>query len=1192
MKNTTWKNIRRDIFSSFSRFIAIFAITALGAGFFAGLSAVGPDMEATANNYYANSNLMDFSFLSSLGFTADDVNAVKAETGISAVEAAYRLDLLVEVSGEEEVFRFHSLPEDCSGENSSYISQLTLVEGRFPEKSGECIIGNTARTAEGKGLQIGGTITVLFKNDKNMLEMITPKVFTVVGRVNSPRYLTKFLGTTSVGTGTISNFLYISISDFEGEYYTELLITVDKQGISNFNTDSYQDLVTGKTAAFEAFGNLRAQIRYDDIYAQGQKTLDEGRAEYDENYQAYLAARKNAERQFADAQQEINDNRAKLQQAKDTLATGKAEIEANSKTIASGWQEVNSSAQTLSANRNTLVQKDAEYNAGLQQYRENLALYQQNKAAYDNALADVYQLSAETASLPAQLEALDSAAAGLPDTAEPFQNTADSILQTVVHVSAFLADSSDAAPLKQQLDDLVSTYQALPQDENHDTAAYALLQNVAPLQPPMAQALSSGQAALTAREPALAEAAEQLRNAKSRLDTADAQLQSGWQQLENGEAQLYEAKQRLFAGEAQQNAAKQQIADAEIEISKGEVQLQEGKEKLAAEEEKAEKEFADAAQKLANTKIELAEGQEVLNKLDLPKWYVFSRESGISGYSGFWSDIRRIKAIGKVITPFFFLVAALVCLTTMTRMVEEERTQTGTKKALGYGKFSIAFKYIFYAGIACIAGSVVGIAAGMYLFPNVIFDAYRLLYKMPDLVMASNWNLAFFSAAISVLCILAATIGASYAELVCAPSDLMRPKAPAAGKRVLLERIPFLWNRLSFSWKVTMRNLLRNKRRFLMTIVGVLGCTALVVTGFGLKDCISGIASVQYQGIYKYDYEITLKNSVNPEDASELNSLLPEIGPALYVQTTSVNPSSEKTASTTLDTSIVVLYHAEMAEDFFSLRNRKTQTTLVLPEQGAVVTEKLAAKLQLKVGDNLHLQTTETDGTEKEGDFIVFGITENYVGHAVYLSAPAYQNGFGYAPEYNGLRLLIRQQSSAAASPGPENPPQKQRDIYLEKLVNTQNVAAAMDINVIMDSVDNMLNSLNALVLLILGCAALLAFVVLYNLTNINITERTREIATLKVLGFYDREVSAYIYRENIMLTLIGICVGLLAGNWLTAFVLTVAEIDDVVFRKNITPMSFFLSAVITLSITLFVNLVMEKRLRRVNMVESLKSAE
>lgn len=1189
MKKTTLKNIGRDIFSSFSRFIAIFAITALGAGFFAGLSAVGPDMEATADEYYSKTKLMDFSLLSSMGFTSEDVTALRAQTDVSAVEPAHRLDFLADLGNGEEVFRFHSLPQNHDADNSGYLSQLTLAEGRLPENPGECVLGSTAYTQANIDSLLGSTITILPKNDEDSLEMLKTTAFTIVGTVRSPRYVTKFLGTTSLGTGNLSNYLYISEDDFNSEVYTELLLTVNKDNVAGFNTDAYKTLVEEKKASLETFGETRAQVRYDEIYVEAKEKLDEGQTEYDEGMQDYLDGKKEAEQQFADAQKEIDDNTAKLKQAKADIETGQAEIASASQTITNGWNEVNENEKTLSDSRSTLTQKESEYAAGLQQYWNNLALYQQNKAAYDSAAETIGLLSTGVSALPQQLAYLDQAYAGLPDTAENFQSTAEGILQTLGGASVFFAQSADAAPLKAQLDGIVSGYQAIPQDENYYTNAYTLLQNTAALQPAMEQGLSGAKAALTEQAPALAEAAAQLDAAKATLDSANSQLQQGWGQLEDGEAQLANAKAQLVQGQADLEAAREKLRSGEAELTDGETKLQEGKETLAAERKKADKELAEAHEKLAEAKTELDDGRETLADLENPKWYVFTRESGTSGYSGYWADIQRISAIARVITPFFFLVAALVCLTTMTRMVEEERTEIGTKKALGYSKFAIAFKYIFYAGFACLSGAAVGIFAGLQLFPKVIFDAYRILYSMPDLTSSGNWGIALFSAGISVVCIMTATVAACYSELFSVPSELMRPKAPAAGKRVLLERIPPLWNRLTFSWKVTIRNLFRNKRRFLMTIIGVLGCTALVVTGFGLRDCISGIAPIQYGGIYRYDYEITLMDSADPAADSSLNTLLPEIGEALYIQTTSVNPSSAKASSINLDTSLVVLQdNAAIVEDFITLRNRKTQSPLAPTEDGVVVSEKLATKLQLQPGDILHLKTTETDGTEKQGDFPVIGIAENYVGHMVYMSGTAYQKGFGLSPEYNGVRVLM-----APASADTSDEAQKAlRDSYLEKLVETDNVAAAVDISVIMDNVDDMLSSLNAVVWLILGSAALLAFVVLYNLTNINITERMREIATLKVLGFYDREVSSYIYRENILLTLIGIAIGLFAGRWLTIFVMTAAEIDDVMFRLHIEPVSFLLSIAITLGITLFVNLVMEKRLRSVDMVESLKSAE
>ncbi len=533
----------------------------------------------------------------------------------------------------------------------------------------------------------------------------------------------------------------------------------------------------------------------------------------------------------------------------------------------------------------------------------------------------------------------------------------------------------------------------------------------------------------------------------------------------------------------------------------------------------------------------------------------------------------RDRAIAVVFPVFFFLVAALVALTTLTRMVEEERGLIGTMKALGYSRGAIAWKYILYAGSATIAGCLFGLLIGMWLFPTVIWGAYGILYILPPLLTPFNPLYASIAAVAAVACTMLATAGACWGTLREAPARLMMPKAPKAGKRIFLERITFLWSRLSFTHKVTARNLIRYKKRFFMTVIGIAGCTALLVTGFGLRDSIGEITEKQFGELYQYNVSIGLKEADALSDEDLLAFLSDKTLVADYLPV--AQESGEVAAGElSVDINLYVPQDTARLPDFLRLRNRKSGETVALTDETALLTEKAADKLGLAVGDTV----TVTDADGREAAVPIGGIVENYVQGYLYMTPALYEQCFGETPDYTMLAAQLAEGAS--------------HDALSEPLLKTGLVSAVSFTEDIQKSFSDVVGSIDYIVMVLIICAGLLAFVVLYNLTNINITERQKEIATIKVLGFYDGEVAAYIYRETAILSLIGTAVGLVLGIFLHAFVVRTAEVEMVMFGRSIHALSYILAAVLTLFFSLLVNLVMNRKLRAVDMVESLKAGE
>ncbi|HEY2494090.1 MAG TPA: FtsX-like permease family protein [Paenibacillus sp.] len=556
-----------------------------------------------------------------------------------------------------------------------------------------------------------------------------------------------------------------------------------------------------------------------------------------------------------------------------------------------------------------------------------------------------------------------------------------------------------------------------------------------------------------------------------------------------------------------------------------------------------------------------------------PKWVILDRNSNVS-YASFSVNAKKIAAIATVFPIFFFLVAALVSLTTMTRMVEEERTQIGTLKALGYSKGAIMYKYIIYCGLASILGSVIGLLAGFQLLPTVIWDAYALMYHLPNFVTQFSWGFAITASVLAILCTMAATISACHLSLKEKPATLMLPRAPKAGKRIFLERIHFIWSRMKFTHKATARNLIRYKKHFFMTVLGIAGCTALIVTGFGLSDSVRKIANTQFDEIIQYDLLIGLDETEHTD--TPLNDFLNDAEQVnRYTEVFSEIGSAKRNGENATAT-IYVPKESTALQEVMILRERKSGDDIIFNDSSVIVTEMLANTLNIQTGDTFTLENADGEAAE----FVLSGITENYVGSYLYINQADYASAFGGKLTYNTLMV---QTSITDAS---------QQDAALTKILTNDAVTSAVFMEQTKKSFDNLLSSINFVVVVLIMAAGALAIIVLYNLTNININERRKELATLRVLGFHNKEVAGYIFRETTILSIIGTLVGLLLGVLLHGFVIRTAETTDLMFGRNITITSFVLSAAVTLLFSFIVDLIMYQKLRKIEMVDSMKAID
>ena len=1234
------KDTLRAVTHSWSRFVALLVIVALGTGFYSGLRTTAPDMRATVDRYYDENRFMDARLVSTFGFTEEDVESIRGTEGVANVMPGYSADALVRMDGQDVATRIHSLPADTSGTNGDYLNRPVVLEGRMPENDGECVLSNPPLSGE-DGVQIGDTVTVE-EMDGEIDDTFSRRTFTVVGFVRSPYYVSASLGSSTVGSGQLSRYMYVPEADFCAEYYTDLHLTVEGADALNTFSDEYDAYVEPVLDRLETLADERAEIRYEDIRADAQAELDDAEQTYEEEkakaeqelddaYQELLDGEQEIqenEQKLADGEQaladgrtelddgwaELADGRAELQDAYNELVDAQAEVDDGRAQLEEGWAEYEAGRQELSDARAAWEEGKAEYDQGLADYEDGLAKYQDGLAAYESEKADAerqladaerqlssaqQQLSSGRRQLEEKRPAYEQAVAGLPAV-----QAAVSRMEAAVAAGSITADTEINMPgygqislnglraLETQMQDGIREFESaeakLEQGQrelNSGRASYesqkqAAEQGFAEAEQELADAkaelddakaqldeaaaeIESGRLELEDGQAELDSGRAELEENQQALDDAQKEIDDGWAQYFDGQKELDAAEQDLNSGEEEWAASQQELLDGKAELEDGKCELEEGWQEYEDGKREADEELADAYQ-------QLQDGRDELAKLERPDWYVLGRSANV-GFASFDGDAGRMESLSTVFPTVFFLVAALVALTTMTRMVEEERGVIGAYQALGYGRLRIASKYLFYAAVPSILGSVLGILIGNETLPRICWSAYLMMYDAPQLTVVFQPLYNFVGAAASIACTLGATAIACRSSLRETPAALLQPKAPKAGRRILLERITPVWKRLKFTQKVTCRNLFRYRRRLFMTLVGIAGATALLLTGFGIKDSISGIVENQYQGIYRYDTVVSLTDEGLSDGAREV---LDGSGFSGWME--AFKESADVTAGDeTVSAYLFVPEETDRLSQFITLRDRRTKEPVAFGEDSVLITEKLSHLLGVGVGDTISIENE----SGRSVSFTVTGITENYVYHYVYISKELYEQEMNEEAEPNEVEAIC------TADEG-------QREQLLTELQRQEGVSTAGFTEEISASFEDLVESLNSIIVVIIICAGALAFVVLYNLTNINVTERERELATIKVLGFRDGEVAGYIYRETTLLMLMGCAIGLVFGIVMHQFVIQTVEVEMVMFGRTVQPLSFVWSALLTILFAVIVDAAMYPKLKRIDMVESLKSVD
>ena len=973
-------------------------------------------------------------------------------------------------------------------------------------------------------------------------------------------------------------------------------------------TDGKQQLADGRKQIEDGWSQLNsAKQQVEDGLSQlnaARSQLADSEAQINEKQSELTAGYE----QLTAAKQQVSDGEAQLREAEKTLESKQAELD-------SGREQLETGKNTIKETKAALTGQKEQCEAGLVQVSEGESQISSSEEALSGQQAQLDELTSQKEALSSQaaeLQAQYDAGAEAGKTEEELAELSTQIQTLNGQISAMeeqinagqtqingaqaelTAKKSELAQTRAELESSLGQinegFSQIKEQEETLSGTEAQLNEGQEELDKGKKELETKKAELSAAKEEIAANQATLDDGQSQLDSARAQLSSGRQQLEEKQAQLNAGQaeiqantEKLTSSQAELDVNEQKLLDGEKEIRENEQKLKDAKKDLEDAKKKlsdGKKEYQDgkkeADDKIAEAQQKIEDAQKEVDDIETPEWIVTDRND-LPEYSDFGDNAERLKNIGKVFPMIFFLVAALISLTTMTRMVEEQRTQIGTMKALGYGKASIASKYLSYAFLATVGGSIAGVLFGEKVLPFIIIQAYGIMYWNIGDHMQLDYELqyALIASGAAVICTMGATLFSCAKTLAETPASLMRPPAPKEGKRILIERISFIWKHLSFSWKSSMRNLFRYKKRLFMTIFGIAGSMGLMLVGFGLYDSIMDIAILQYDQIQHYDAMV-----INDEDAtdSQEKDLLKfldgnsEIDHYTRVQLTKMTAPKEKGSVS------IYVYVPENTENFkedVTLRDRKSHEQYELTDDGAVICEKTASLIGVKAGDKITLEKDNRKYKVK-----ITAVTENYMGHYVYMTPSCYEKTFGEKPEYSSTVYTMKEDAESD----------------LETLGNAiLKYPAALSISYTSSTagqVERMLGSLGAVIWVLIISAGMLAFVVLYNLNNINITERQRELATLKVLGFYDGEVSQYVFRENILLSFIGILAGAVFGIFLHRYVITTVEVDAVMFGRNIKPISFVYSGIITFGFSMFVNMVMHFKLKKINMVESLKSVE
>ncbi|EJP6473150.1 FtsX-like permease family protein [Clostridium botulinum] len=1135
MKNNAYKkSIKREILSSKARFISILVIIFLGVAFYSGIKSSGPDLKASINEFFREQNLMDSKIVSSIGFNNNDLKLLENNDKILEYSAMHNID--VNLTNINSVVKFM----DYNSKESTNINKFIVTEGRLPKNSGEISLDENV-LKENKNLKIGDDYII--ESDEDLDKYFNKKTFEIVGFVQSPMYIENISrGTTTVGKGSVDYFAILNSNDISMDVYTEIYVRFKNVvGLDSYS-DKYKETMEKNNKYLENLYSNRVLERIEEVkldgeeevykaykkIEDGEKKLKDAQKEIDNGREELLYGKNQYEEAVKKYQQEIKNGQFQLTESEKQLESAQKELTKHKEQFLEGEKQLQIAKNKLDNSKQEFLNQGIDPTEGIKEYENRIDSLKVLITTYNTLSNDMKEIAnnlEEDDKIPREKiqywkSAISNPSLGLNGLSDAINN----LEENSTNINLLLSISKEIESTSKSVSENKSKLETL------------------------VDGISKYQQGVIVYE-------EQFRrfNAESiKFKETQEQLDKGKEELLKGKVDLEEGKKQ---GQLELDNAKKELDTSNQKLLDGEKEINKNKEKLINSRKKVDKE-----------KVKL-------DNLKDSKYYFFDREDN-PGYSTYKTSIESLDKIASVFPVFFFLVAVLICLTTMTRMVEENRVEIGTLKALGYRNLEIASKFVVYAALTSIAGSVIGILVGSNVLPYIINKAYSSTFTLPDVKINYYLYCIIQSLVASIFCTVGAALIVLRGELKENPSNLMRTKAPKLGRKILLERITALWKRLNFNQKVTVRNLFRYKQRMLMTILGISGCMAMLVAGMALGKSNSSVMDIQFEKLFKYDDMVVFNDTNNGKERDEYNKSLNNLKG--YESSLNIYQDGVTFSKEGINKQDAIMYVPENTDElnkYILLNDRENGTKYKLSNDGVIINEKLAKILGSSVGDNITL----TDSNNNSHKVKVENIVENYAGHYIYLSPSYYKKIFNSNPIYNAQLLKLnsdREDDSQISSTLMDN----------DKVIN---VTLTSKLRSLSESAD-----LGLVMIVIIVASGSLAFVVLYNLININVSERIREISTIKVLGFYDNEVAMYIFRENIILTMLGILSGSLMGKLLYIFLVSTAEIDNMMMIPTVNSGSYVISGLITVFFAILVMIFMYIKLKNVNMVDALKSIE
>ncbi len=1139
-RNMMRKNLTQTIRRSLGRYLAIVAIIALGCAIFVGLKITKKDMVLTGQEYMDERNMFDLKLLNTYGWTQQQVDQIAQLEGIADAEGCIYLDAYANFGGgEDSVFRFYAIPET--------VNQVYLLSGRLPQHPDECLVDGSYFGEDA----IGGTIRLGTGNEEETADSFIHQEFTVVGRISSPLYMDMTRGNTTIGSGSLATYIYVPGDALDVDYFPEIYVTL--QGNFAVYTDAFTEAMDSRAESIKPQLLPLAQNRLDALKLDAEEQLADGMAEYQDGLKQHEEGKQEAQQKLADALQELLDNQAKLDE-------GLLELEDGEKQLNDAQAQIDEGRATLESSQIDLEKAKSD-------------AYTQIAQAYTDLMANYKLVSASIPQVESGLAQIEDGLTQIEDGLTQIQQN-QPLLELMMELKETQIQATEAALKAAEQGNDETLIDLLRSNLETQTAELAEYQaQLETLESTKAE-LESTKADLTAQRTELQATLKTLEESLAAIDAGFAELETNKQIADNqfaaAEAQIAAGILELEAGQAELDAKKAEFEVGKQELLDGQEQLEAGWAEYESGKAEAEKELADAEAELADAKQQLDDARKAIDDMEAPEVYALTRNAN-AGYLGLDNNSDIVDGIAEVLPIFFILIAALVCITTLTRMVEEERTQIGTLKALGHSNSAIMGKYLWYSVSAAILGCVLGVAVGSTFFPVLLWNAYGIIFNIrPAIVLTVDWKLS--------LGITAAYLGSStLVTWYCCgktlrevPAQLIRPKSPDAGKKILLEYLP-LWRRLSFLNKVMLRNVFRYKQRLLMMLIGIGGCTALLMTGFGLNDTIVGLADTQFEEVTHFDIQVVFSEGKDSDAQAAFEQELQDAGIA-----DSAGFFYQASAELEFDSTTRELYLIAADRDVSGyLSFRRDGEELPLPGKNeALLSVGIAQIMDISVGDTILVRNTDMESMTLK----VAGIYENHVQNYVVVSPDTVRTQWEQEPDPQMAYLMVKDSVDVHDANG--------KLTEMDGILSTQICADTADM------FNSMMDALGLVIAVVVFCAGLLGAIVLYNLTNININERIREIATIKVLGFNAAETSAYVFKENILLTVMGVIVGMPLGIWFLDFVMEHIKVDMVWFKTNLTVPSYIWSVLLTLLCAAIVDFIFHNKLQKINMAEALKSVE